>query len=151
MIAQANLIRPVYDIIYSQQQRTFFAISKKHLYQFSKNPDRFIPRFDLHYTGLPGPLYKNQYFGFTTDRKLYKLNIETGEEKIISLNKKIPEGEIKENGMYGVVDKKGLLWIYTVSMGLFRYDTNTDEYEQFVHEPGNPGSIPSNNVRYIFA
>ncbi len=139
----------VYDVIYSSKKKQFIAISKKHLYRFTKNPDRFIPDFDLHHSGVDGQLCRNNYFALTTHGELYKLNIETGEEKTIYLNKKIPEDEIKSKSIFGAMDKKGLFWIRSTSMGLFCYDTNTDQYEQFINEPGNPGSIPSNSVYFI--
>src|SRR6185436_301743 len=50
----------------------------------------------------------------------------------------------------GVIDNKGLLWIKSNTMGLFRYDINTDRYDQFINEPGNPGSIPSNAIHYVY-
>lgn len=117
--------------------------SVKHLYRYDKNTDRFIPGLDLHQNGSVKQmsefniplLYQKYYFAFTTDGKLYKLNIETGEEIIIQLNKKIPEHEIKFLNIDGVVDKHGVLWIYSNCMGLFRYEILSDQFEQFIYEP----------------
>ena len=146
----------VFDIFYREEENNFIAISKKHLYRFSKNPDRFIPSLDLHqlssveliWWGVP-VRYNNNYFVCTANGKLYKLNITTGEEKIIHLNKKIPENKVKNKECAGVIDQKGILWIRSFHMGLFRYDISTDQYEQFINEPGNAGSLPSNDVYQI--
>lgn len=146
----------VFDIFYRPEENNFIAISKKHLYSFNKNTNCFIPSLDLHlissveliWWGVPVQ-YNNNYFVCTSNGKLYKLNIETGEEKIIHLNKKIPEHKVKDKGCAGVIDKKGMLWIRSFNMGLFRYDIATDQYEQFINESGNPGSLPSNDVFLI--
>ncbi|MBK7036123.1 MAG: response regulator [Bacteroidetes bacterium] len=149
----------VFSIMFSAEEKNFIAISKKHLYRLNKNSDSFIPNLDLQQLSFVGQLndfrnsksilYLNYFFTFTREGNLYKLNIKTGEEKIIYLNKKIPEQEITDKSISGVIDKNGILWISSMNMGLFRYDIQSDRYEQFIHEPGNPGSIPSNNVRTI--
>ena len=147
----------VFSVVYSALEKNFIAISTKHLYSYDKNTDRFIPGLDLHQNGSVKQmsefniplLYQKYYFAFTTDGKLYKLNIETGEEIIIQLNKKIPEHEIKFLNIDGVVDKHGVLWIYSNCMGLFRYEILSDRFEQFIHEPGKEGSIPTNNINAI--
>ncbi|MBL0071708.1 MAG: hypothetical protein IPP34_07820 [Bacteroidetes bacterium] len=42
-----------------------------------------------------------------------------------------------------------MLWIRSFDMGLFRYDITTEQYEQFINDPVNPGSLPSNDVFFI--
>ncbi len=142
----------VFSVAYSSVAHNFIAISKKHLYRYDKNTDEFLPGLDLHQAGTVQQryeddilLHQNNYFAFTRDGKLYKLNIKTGVEKIVQLNKKIPEIEIDGLKM-GLIDKNGILWIYSSYMGFFRYDILSDQFEQFVHEPGQEGSIPTNNI-----
>jgi ligand-binding sensor domain-containing protein len=147
----------VFSVVYSAIEKNFIAISTKHLYRYDKNTDRFIPGLDMHQNGTVKQmnefsiplLYQNYFFAFTKDGQLYKLNIETGEEKIVHLNKKIPENEIERILMDGVIDKNGVLYIYTNCMGFFRYEILNDRFEQFIYEPGNEGSIPTNNINTI--
>ena len=135
----------VFSIMFSAEEKNFIAISKKHLYRLNKNSDSFIPNLDLQQLSFVGQLndfrnsksilYLNYFFTFTREGNLYKLNIKTGEEKIIYLNKKIPEQEITDKSISGVIDKNGILWISSMNMGLFRYDIQSDRYEQFIQEP----------------
>lgn len=139
----------VYAINYSATENNFIAISKKHLYRYNYNSNTFKPALDLHQSGEAGQLYQNIFFACRPDGNLYKLNIETGAEKLIYLNKKIPERELTDRKISAALANNGLLWIQSQSMGLFRYDIRTDQYEQFIHEPGNPASIPSNAIHRI--
>jgi len=44
------------------------------------------------------------------------------------------------------VDRAGDLWIGTASGGLCRYGQNSDDFERFSKEPGNPQSLPHNSI-----
>lgn|GEM_PF-215251 len=154
----------VFDIFYTAAENTFTAISRKHLYRFSKEQNKFIPALDLQQLPLLGdrlidpkargivgqPFFNKYYFAFSADGNLYKLDMKTGEEKIIHLNTKIPEEEIKDKTVnINVIDKNGILWIGTPGMGVFRFNTVTDKFEQLINEPGNPAGIPSNTVDLV--
>ena len=49
-----------------------------------------------------------------------------------------------------VEDEAGNLWIGSYANGLNRYNPETETFTRYKHDPDNPYSISSNNVRYIF-
>lgn len=46
-------------------------------------------------------------------------------------------------------DRDGRLWFATSGKGIFRYDPNTEEWKQFLHEPGNSQSLPCNQINCL--
>ncbi|MCB0566232.1 MAG: hypothetical protein KDD01_17825, partial [Phaeodactylibacter sp.] len=48
-------------------------------------------------------------------------------------------------------DNKGNLWIGTNRMGLIRWNRADNSFDHYVHQPGNPNSLSSNNVHSIAA
>ncbi len=48
------------------------------------------------------------------------------------------------------VDRKGRLWIGTISGGVCRYDDNTDTFIRYRNDPGDPNSLAFNSVLQIY-
>ncbi len=142
----------IIDFQYIPDEKTFIAISNTHLYKFDKARKKFSPVFNLKHLNNIGTLiygftviYNQWLLVFSNAGLVYKVNVKDGVEKIITLNKRIPEAELKDRFFErGYVDEKGLLWISSRGMGLFRMNPATDEVEQFIHEPGNSNSLISN-------
>ncbi|MEO8085614.1 MAG: ATP-binding protein [Bacteroidota bacterium] len=146
----------LHTLAYIKSQSNFFAFSSKHIYRFNKETNSFVPAADLtqlkktrlgfgNWANIKG----NFLYRPTNDGWLYKLNMMTGEEKFFHLNKRIAEEarigkEISVSS--DAIDDKGWLWMSSWGMGLFRFNTATDEWEQFINEPGNSNSLPSNDV-----
>ncbi len=47
-------------------------------------------------------------------------------------------------------DRQQTLWFGTYSKGLFRYNPQTDSFQQFAHQAGDPSSLSKNDVRVIY-
>ncbi len=47
------------------------------------------------------------------------------------------------------LDKKQRLWAGTTTQGLNLFDPSTESFIHFKHEPGNPNSIPTNNIGVV--
>ncbi len=142
----------IIDYQYMHDEKTFFAISKTHLYKFDMATRKFSPDFTLEYLNNTGELiygftvaYNQYLLVFANSGLIFRVSVKDGSEKIITLNKRIPEQELKDRFFdRGYIDEKGLLWISSRGMGLFRIDPVTEEVEQFIHEPGNSNSLVSN-------
>lgn len=77
-------------------------------------------------------------------------NIRTGKEKLVYVNKKIPEGQLNDRFIVqSVPDNNGGIWFGTINMGLIHYNVFTDELEQYIHEPANSNSLPRNFILAI--
>ena len=49
-----------------------------------------------------------------------------------------------------IEDRDGFLWVGTTGGGLNRFDPATGSFAHFRHDPGNPESLSSDNVRAVF-
>lgn len=59
---------------------------------------------------------------------------------------------IQKNNINSVYeDKKGIIWVGTLENGLYRYDPQTNAWDQFMNEAFNSESLSHNDVRYIYA
>ncbi len=142
----------IIDYQYMPDEQTFIAISNSNLYKFDKTTRKFSPYFTLRHLTNIGELiygftvsYNKYLLVFASSGVINRVNVNDGSEKIITLNKKIPEDELKDRVFFrGYIDEKGFLWISTRGMGLFRMNPETEEVEQFIHEPGNSNSLVSN-------
>ncbi|GAB4429309.1 MAG: hypothetical protein OHK0039_47920 [Bacteroidia bacterium] len=47
------------------------------------------------------------------------------------------------------VSRRGDLWIGTHGAGLFRYDPASDRFEQYVHDPADPGSLGDDHIQSV--
>lgn len=66
-------------------------------------------------------------------------------------NKSATGSELSGKGVWSIQeDLKGNLWIGTADGGLNKYDRNTQQFENFIHNPDQPNSINSNDIRVIF-
>ncbi|MEI6524248.1 MAG: two-component regulator propeller domain-containing protein, partial [Bacteroidota bacterium] len=156
-----------FDVFYIKSEDTFYAISNTQLYKFTQRNRQFQPQFELrkikreanlnseysfHKTLGSPKVYKNTYFNFTNQGEIYLLNFKTGEEKLVTLNKEIPEKLLIDKFINtATLTEKGILWIASRGMGLFRYDLNTGTYDQFIHEKNNPKSLPTNSFEEILS
>ncbi|HMG14517.1 MAG TPA: two-component regulator propeller domain-containing protein, partial [Saprospiraceae bacterium] len=157
----------IYDVVYVKSEHNFLAISKSYIYRYNKSTNEFIPYINLHKLSSPlwnhmldptmvckeePKIYGNSYFSFTDNGELYKLDIQTGEEKIIQLNKKIPENNLKDKLFTtALLESNGWLWIGSNDIGLFHYNLLTDEIQQFIHEADNPAGLTSNEIFAILS
>jgi ligand-binding sensor domain-containing protein/uncharacterized membrane-anchored protein YhcB (DUF1043 family) len=157
----AGVTDSVRDVVYDKTKNNFIIIGKKHLFRYSAAENKFVPYFDLSpsfkdirnslivdFTSFfDKDLYYDTYFALTRQGELYKVNIRTGEEKLVKLNTKIPDDEIKDKTFsHYITEKNGWVWLSSSAMGLFHVNLVTNQCEQFIHEQGNSQSIPSNNI-----
>ncbi|CAN5372202.1 two-component regulator propeller domain-containing protein [soil metagenome] len=148
----------LHALAYIKSENKFFAFSSKHIYRFNKQTNTFVPAADLSQLknsrlgfGNWANIRGNFLYRATNDGWLYKLNIMTGEEKFFYLNKRVSEeGRIYKDISSTTIDDKGWLWMSSWGMGVFRFNPTTDEWEQFLNEPGNSNSLPSNDVFGVF-
>ncbi|MEO8149980.1 MAG: two-component regulator propeller domain-containing protein [Bacteroidia bacterium] len=144
----------VFSYFYSETLKSFFAISQNCLYRFNESSNTFSPYLKLteltkinDISGGSAVTIGKFIVVLTHTGILYKLNIYNGDEKVFHLNKKIPKDEVRDNFTeQGYLDERGKLWIPARGMGLFRFDVLTDEWEQFINEPGNSNCLPSNSL-----
>jgi len=143
----------LHTLAYIKSENTFFAFSSKHIYRFNKQTNTFVPAEDITqlkksrlWFGNWANIRGNFLYRPTNDGWLYKLNIMTGEEKFFYLNKRVSEEGLIYDISANIIDDKGWLWMSSYGMGVFRFNTATDEWDQFINEPGNSNSLPSNDV-----
>jgi ligand-binding sensor domain-containing protein/signal transduction histidine kinase len=61
------------------------------------------------------------------------------------------KGSLTDNAILSAYrDHTNTLWFGTYAQGLFRYDKKTDSFINYKHDPDNPASLGSNDVRVIF-
>lgn len=145
------------NCIYIKGEDAFFAIGKNGLYRYNQKLNCFVRQFNLPiFKKLKEDIYyflsvSDKYlFTFSNNGELYKLNINDGKEKTFYLNKKIPENELKERFITELcMDEDHKLWLSSRGMGLFRFDPEQEQWDQFVHEPNNSNSLPSNAADYV--
>ncbi|MBN2011831.1 response regulator [candidate division KSB1 bacterium] len=49
-----------------------------------------------------------------------------------------------------LVDHHGALWIGTLNGGLYRYNSETDDFQYYLHNPDDPHSLSDNNIVALF-
>lgn len=63
--------------------------------------------------------------------------------------------EYPEGNTFGVkgmeIDQKGMVWGFNEGgdAGIFRFDPSSNEKQDFLHQPGNPNSLPSNVITHF--
>jgi ligand-binding sensor domain-containing protein len=135
----------------------FYLFSRQSVYRFDSTAKSFLWLFDLKRDGnfeyashscLPFNdtlIMIRSKSGF-----LNILNIKTGEEKLVYVNKRIPDAELNDRTIVSCTpDNNGGVWMGTSEMGMIHYNVFTGELEQFIHEPGNSYSLPRNFVDAI--
>lgn len=135
----------------------YYLFTAKSLYRFDSTAKSFVWHLDLKHTNNFNYDFQ-PYLSFNDTLVVIRsksgylnlFNIRTGQEKLIYLNKKIPESELNDKGIYAIAnDNNGSLWMGTNAMGLIHYNVFTGELEQYIHDPGNLNSIPNNFIYYV--
>lgn len=135
----------------------FYLFTAQHLFRFDPTSKSFVWILDLKrsrnfdYQFRPY-LSLNDSLVVIRSKSCYIniLNIRTGEEKLVCVNKKIPEAEMNDGFILTcVADYKGGVWIGTNNMGLIYYNISTGHLEQYIHEPANSNSLPGNFITWV--
>nr|MBK9653705.1 hypothetical protein [Bacteroidota bacterium] len=132
----------------------YYLFTSNSLYRFDSTAKSFVWHLDLkrtrnfNYEFSPYLTYNDTLVVIGSKSGYLNIfNIRTGEEKLVYVNKKIPEEELNDRGIYAIVkDNNGGIWMGTNSMGLIHYNLLTGESEQYIHEPGNINSLPNNLI-----
>lgn len=84
-----------------------------------------------------------------TDKGLNRLNINTGLfDRLQNLD---GSDRLIDNGIFGLIeDKSGFIWIASGNSGLFRFDPETERFENFQHDPTDPNSISNNQLWSLY-
>lgn len=78
------------------------------------------------------------------------INILTGKEQLVYVNRKIPEHTLTDRMILNcIADNNGGVWMGTAQMGIIHYHLSTGELTQYIHEPGNSNSLPGNMIDRI--
>lgn len=142
----------VVDIVFTGNN--FYLFTAQRFYRFDSAAKSFVWYLDLKRTGnfdydFGGHLAFNDTLVVARSRMGYIniLNIRTGEEKLVYVNKKLPEAKLSDRLILQCVpDNNGGIWIGTNNIGLIYYNVFTGELEQYIHEPTNSNSLPVNFV-----
>ena len=132
----------------------FYLFNRKSAFRFNFTSRTFEWYFDLKHTGnfeyvFPPYLPYNDTLVVICSRTgfINIINLKTGQEKLVSINKKIPESALSDRMISScTTDKTGGIWIGTMQMGLIHYNVFTEELAQYIHEPGNSIAIGSNSL-----
>ena len=77
------------------------------------------------------------------------VKIDTGTKTVSSVIQSI--GPIGEHSVRAILkDSDGQLWVGTFGGGLVRFDSNTQVYEQFIHDEGDTATLSGDSVSTIF-
>jgi ligand-binding sensor domain-containing protein len=145
----------VADVIFAGNN--FYLFTSKSLYRFDFTAKSFVWQLDLKRAGnfdywAAGYLPYNDTLVVIRSKSgfINTLNIRTGEEKLVYVNKKLPETKLNDRFILSTVsDKNGGVWMGTNNMGLIYYNVFTNELEQYIHEPANSNSLPGNFVNWV--
>ncbi len=145
----------VRDIVFTGNN--FYLFTAHRLYRFDSAAKSFVWHLDLKHTGnfyydFFGSVPLNDTLIVTTSKTGYIsiLNIRTGEEKLVYVNKKLPEAKLTDRFILGCApDNNGGVWMGSNNIGLIYYNVFTGELEQFIHEPTNSNSLPVNFVNSV--
>ncbi len=145
------------DIVFTGNN--FYLFTAHKIYRFDSASNSFVWHLDLKRTGnfyydMLGSVPLNDTVIVTTTKTGYIdiLNIRTGEEKLVYVNKKLPEAKLNDRFILQCVpDNNGGVWMGSNNMGLIYYNVFTGELEQYIHEPANSNSLPVNFVYSVLA
>ncbi|HUR12518.1 MAG TPA: two-component regulator propeller domain-containing protein, partial [Flavitalea sp.] len=137
----------------------FYLFNNKSAFRFNSDTRNFEWYFDLKQTGNFDYAYAfPTYLPFNDSLVVIRsktgflsiINLKTGEEKLVYINKKILNAELNDRMIMSLTaDNKGGIWIGTAQMGIINYNLFTGELAQYIHEPDNPNSLPGNLVNMI--
>ena len=135
----------------------FYLFNNKSAFRFNSGTRTFEWYFDLKHTGSFEYTY-SPYLPFNDTLVVIRsetgflniVNLRTGEEKLVYVNKKIPEAELNDRRILSCIhDNKGGIWLGTTQMGIINYNLLTGELAQYIYEAGNPNSLPGYWVSMI--
>ena len=145
----------VAEVIFTDHH--FYLFTAHRLYRFDSATKSFVWQLDLKRTGNFDYQFR-PYLSFNDSIVVIRskscyiniLNIRTGVEKLVCVNKKIPEAELNDGFILTTVaDHNGGVWIGTNNMGLIHYNLFTGQQEQYIHEPANSNSLPGNFITWV--
>lgn len=93
---------------------------------------------------------RNRQLWIASDRGIALFDLKT--ERFLPFDLKTRPGGVSINTRASSVlmDKEGRIWMGVFGQGLFCYTPGTGQLEQFMHRPGHPQSLASNNVRRLY-
>lgn len=132
----------------------FYLFNKKSVFRFNSVTSAFEWDFYLKHKGnfdyafqFYLPLNDSLVIIRSQTGFLNIINIRTGEEQLVYVNKRIPELALTDRMILCcTADNNGGVWIGTAQMGIIHYNLSTGELTQYIHEPGNPIAIGSNSL-----
>jgi len=135
----------------------FYLFNTKSAFRFNATTRNFDWYFDLKHTAdfeyaFPPYLPFNDTLVVISSKAgfLNIVNLRTGAEKLVYVNKKIPEAGLSDRMILSLTaDNKGGVWIGTSQMGIIHFNVFTSELAQYIHEPGNTNSLADNYANAI--
>ncbi len=132
----------------------FYLFNKRSVFRFNSVTRAFEWHFDLKHRGnfdyafqFYLPLNDSLVIIRSQTGFLNIINIRTGEEQLVYVNKRIPEQALTDRMILNcTADNNGGVWLGTAQMGIIHYSLSTGELTQYIHEPGNPISNGSNSL-----
>jgi ligand-binding sensor domain-containing protein len=143
------------DVFFSGNDFYFF--NKKSVFRFNSVKRAFEWIFDLKHKGNFDYAFQF-YLPFNDSLVIIRsqtgflniINIRTGEEQLVYVNKRIPEKALTDRMILNcTADNNGGVWMGTAQMGIIHYNLSTGELTQYIHEPGNPNRLPGNMIDRI--
>ncbi len=137
----------------------FYLLNKKTVFRFNSVTKVFEWHLNLKYTdnfdnASPFYLPINDSLVIIRSQKgfLTIINIRTGGEQIVVVNKQITEQTLTDKMILScMADNIGGVWFGTAQMGILYFNIYTGELTQYIHESGNSNSLPGNMIDKILA
>jgi len=135
----------------------FYLFNKKSIFRFNPAAKSFEWHLDLKHTDNFDYAFP-YYLPFNDSLVIIRsitgfiniINVRTGEELQVYVNKKIPESALSDRMILScTADNNGGVWLGTAQMGIIHYNLSTGELTQYIHEPGNSNSLPGNMITNI--
>ena len=147
----------------------FYLFTRKSIFRFNPAAKSFEWHLDLKHTdnfdyALPYYLPINDSLVIIRSNTgfINIINIRTGKEQLIYVNKIIPESALTDRRILSCTAdnsdsyRNGGVWLGTAQMGIVHYNLYAGELTQYIHEPGNPtatgsNSLPGNMIDNVFS